>query len=117
MLSPSGNLTVPPTFSQSANFAGQTTGWGGKAWNLSGTSRDEVRDWGQVVLSFADRPLIVAGEYGEGRVVWSGMNFIGHAQYLGVNQDELQLFGNLIRWALRGKTGQDLTPPIVIRDH
>ena len=91
--------------------------WEGQAWNLSGTSRDEVRDWGQVVLSFADRPLIVAGEYGKGRVVWSGMNLIGHAQYLGVNQDELQLFGNLIRWALRGKTGQDLTPPIAIRDH
>jgi len=35
-----------------------------------------VRDWGKVVLSAAGQPLIVAGEYGQGRVIRSGRNLI-----------------------------------------
>jgi hypothetical protein len=91
--------------------------WEGQPWTLSGAHIDDVRDWGEVVLSAADRPLIVAGDYGEGRVVWSGMNLVSHARYLGNNEEELKLVHNLVSWLTEEKRGSDLTPPLVKRDH
>jgi hypothetical protein len=60
-------------------------------------SRAEVREWGQVVLSAAGNPLIVAGRLGDGRVIWSGMNLVGHA-YDKDNQAEVRLLHSLIAW-------------------
>lgn len=79
--------------------------WEGQAWTVSGAEMQDVREWGNVVLSAAGRPLVVAGQYGAGRVVWSGMNLIAHALYLGNNPEELQLLHNLIAW-LTGPAGQ-----------
>jgi hypothetical protein len=79
--------------------------WEGQAWTVSGAEMQDVREWGNVVLSAAGRPLVVAGQYGAGRVVWSGMNLIAHALYLGDNPEELQLLHNLIAW-LTGPAGQ-----------
>jgi len=67
-------------------------------------------------LSVAGKPLIVIGEYGEGRVVWSGMNLITHALYLGESEAELHLLHNIINWLLKGKEGESLQRPVVERD-
>ena len=91
--------------------------WEGQAWQLSGAQPEEVRDWGRVVLSANGRPLIVAGEYGEGRVVWSGMNLINHAMYLGQNEEEILLLNNLLAWTIAGRQRQELAPPSVERIH
>ncbi|MEW6567776.1 MAG: hypothetical protein AB1449_06345 [Chloroflexota bacterium] len=91
--------------------------WEGRPWTLSGADSSDVREWGRVVLSAEGRPLIVAGEYGAGRVVWSGMNLIGHAQYLGDNPEELRLLGNLISWLIEQDQGQDSSAPMVSRTH
>lgn len=48
--------------------------WEGRPWTVSGAEIQDVRDWGDVVLSAAGPPLIVAGRYGAGKVVWSGLN-------------------------------------------
>jgi hypothetical protein len=91
--------------------------WEGKPWTLSGTERGDVRDWGQVVLSASGKPLIVAGEYGQGRVVWAGMNLISHARYLGDNEEELQLAHNLLGWLVERDRGSDLSTPVLSREH
>jgi hypothetical protein len=91
--------------------------WEGKPWTLSGAERGDVRDWGRVVLSASGKPLIVAGEYGQGRVVWSGMNLISHARYLGENEEELQLAHNLMGWLVERDQGSDLSTPILSREH
>lgn len=92
--------------------------WEGQPWNLSGAETGDVRDWGQIVLSAGGRPLIVAGEYGEGKVVWSGMNLMAHAMYLGWNPEELGLLHNLLGWMVDGhEVGPELGAAVVTREH
>jgi uncharacterized membrane protein len=91
--------------------------WEGKPWALSGAEPANIREWGLTVLSANGRPLIVAGEYGEGRVIWSGMNLINHALYMGENEAELDLLHNILNWLLKGKEGADLHRPVIERDN
>jgi len=91
--------------------------WEGQPWTLSGAEASDIRDWGQPVLSAAGRPLIVAGEHGQGRVVWSGMNLIGHARYGDLSTEELRLFGNLVRWGARAQDDPDLAAPTIARTY
>lgn len=72
--------------------------WEGQPWTVSGASVDDLRDWGQVVLAANGAPLVVAGQLGKGRIVWSGMNLLAHAQYQGINVEELGLIHNLLEW-------------------
>jgi len=90
--------------------------WEGAPWTLSGADAADVRDWGRVVLAAGGRPHVVAGEYGKGKVVWSGMNLIGHARYGDPNREEILFLGNLIRWLTGGKPALDFPAPIVDRD-
>lgn len=86
--------------------------WEGEPWMLSGAEASDIRDWARPVLSAAGNPLVVAGDYREGRVVWSGMNLIGHARYGDGSTEELELFGNLIRWMAR----VDEDSPVALAD-
>ena len=90
--------------------------WEGAPWMLSGAQAGDVRGWGRVVLAANGRPLVVAGEYGSGKVVWAGMNLIGHARYGEPNPEELRFLGNLIRWLTSGRAGLDQPAPSVMRD-
>ena len=89
--------------------------WEGTPWNVSGAQLDDVRDWGTVVLSAEGQPLVVAGKYGAGRVVWSGMNLPAHARE-NRNQAEVALLHNLISWLTDGKEGIE-NPVTIARDH
>ena len=91
--------------------------WEGQPWTVSGAEMQDVREWGKVVLGAAGRPLVIAGQYGAGRVVWSGMNLISHAVYLGKNPEELQLLHNLIAWLMRPHgQGEDFSA-VLQREH
>lgn len=89
--------------------------WEGTPWALSGAEASDVRDWGRVVLSTGGRPLVVAGKYGLGKVVWSGMNLIGHARYGDPSPEEIRLVGNLVRWLADVGSGDELQTPIIRR--
>lgn len=79
--------------------------WSGTPWGISGVNMQDVREWGRVVLSVSEHPVLIAGEYGQGRVIWSGMNLISHAfEYK--NSEEVALLNALGSWL----TG-DETPP------
>jgi len=67
------------------------------AWGVSVPGR--MREWGNTVLSYDDKPLVVAGEYGKGKVIWIGFNIIPH-QMAKESSDELLLFRNLMQYAL-----------------
>ncbi len=90
--------------------------WEGNPWTLSGAEASDIREWGRVVLSTGGRPLIVAGSYGQGKVVWSGMNLIGHARYGDPNPEEIQFLGNLVRWLSGVGSGAELPTPIMTRE-
>jgi len=91
--------------------------WEGSPWMLSGAEANDVRGWGRVVLAANGRPLVVAGEYGAGKVVWSGMNLLGHARYGETNEEELRFLGNLVRWLTGGRPSQELPAPVIRRDN
>jgi hypothetical protein len=45
------------------------------------------------------------------------MNLIGHALYLGENEEELKLLQNLVAWLLDNKEGTELSSPVLMREH
>ena len=88
--------------------------WQGSPWSVSGAQLDDVRDWGKIVLSAEGQPVVIAGEYGAGRVMWSGMNLPAHA-WSNRNKEEVTLLHNLISWLTEGKEGID--NPVTIKRH
>jgi hypothetical protein len=83
--------------------------WERAPWGIS-SPQGQLKDWGRVVLSYAGIPLVVQGNYGEGRVVWSGMNLIGHAASYD-NPAERKVIVSLLDWLAAvdvAPQGQDL---------
>jgi len=88
--------------------------WGDVPWGVSAPVGD-LRDWARPVLTVKGRSLIVAGQYGQGRVVWSGMNLVAHAQDK-ENKEEVKFLNSLINWLGEGKERKDLEV-LVKRDY
>ena len=63
----------------------------------------ELKDWAQVLVSRRGEPLIVGGQLGRGRVVWSGMNLPYHALH-NHNPEEARFMAKLLAWT-KGKDG------------
>ena len=75
-----------------------------KSWNVSTSEKTNLKEWAKVVLSAEGYPLIVKGEIGQGRVIWSGMNILPRIKKGGtVNQQELKLMTNLFSWLNEGE--------------
>ena len=90
--------------------------WEAAPWGVSGANPEDLRDWARPVLSVGDNPLILAGQYGLGRVSWSGMNLLSHMIAYD-SPEEAQLLHNLLNWLAEGKGGTELPAPAVARDH
>jgi hypothetical protein len=86
--------------------------WEGQSWGVS-SPEGGLRSWASPVLSLGDHPLIAAGAYGNGKVVWSGMNLIGHAMTYD-NNAERYFFQHLMLW-LSPSVGYELPAPGVQR--
>jgi hypothetical protein len=106
---------------QDADFAAENDSsafapliWDDLPWNVSAPV--DLRQWARPILSVEGTPMIVAGEYGAGRVVWSGMNLVGHSVAYD-NSAERELLGALIGWLAPRPETTLLPTPEVIRDH
>jgi len=80
----------------------------GAAWGISSTEKDKLRDWAKVILSAEDKLLVAGGRLGEGRVIWTGLDLVGHIGAYEDNPEEVKFFGKLIDYLLAGKTGRDI---------
>lgn len=79
--------------------------YGDKSWSVSTSERTNLKSWAKPVLSVRGYPLIVKGEIGKGRVVWSGMNMLSRIKRgETVNEQELKLMANLFSWLNEGKS-------------
>ncbi|MFV2045372.1 MAG: hypothetical protein ACC700_19335, partial [Anaerolineales bacterium] len=87
--------------------------WQGQPWGVSYTT-EGLRGWADPILSLNGTPLIAGGQYGDGRVIWSGMNLIGHISTY-KNQSETQFLHELITWLLASSKGGFTAAPSVTR--
>jgi hypothetical protein len=89
--------------------------WNGYPWSVSSPSQG-IREWAHPVLSVAGQPIVIAGQYGDGRVIWSGMNLTGHTLHF-ENEEERNFLGGLVQWLLPAGNQVEFQSPIVQRDH
>lgn len=67
----------------------------GGPWGV--TYASDIKEWAKPVLFDAGKPVLVAGDLGRGRVVWSGMNFPYHIITYN-SEEESRLLGKMIAW-------------------
>jgi hypothetical protein len=89
--------------------------WEDLPWGLS-VPLGGLRSWARPIITVRDTPIIAAGELGAGRVVWSGMNLVGHSLAFD-NAAERDLLRALIAWLAPVPEETNLPTPEVIRDH
>ena len=89
--------------------------WEGQPWGVSAPSMG-LRPWAHPVLSVLGIPMIAVGQYGEGRVVWSGMNLIGHAATYD-SAVEREVLARLMAWLVPAPAPGNLVAPGVIREN
>ncbi len=74
------------------------TSYEGGPWGTSTAKRDDLRSWARPILEQEGQVLLAGGEYGQGRVVWSGFNFPYHMTYGQKNLEEAALFQQALQW-------------------
>lgn len=78
--------------------------WNDQPWGVS--SGDGLRDWAKPILTVQGHPLVAGGQYGQGRIVWSGMNTLGHIKEFDSTQPEMVFASRLMDWLLEGYSSQ-----------
>lgn len=68
-------------------------------WKVSYTRTSDIRSWAKPVISQKGYPVLVEGQFGKGKVVWSGMNLLNHIQSYN-NLEESKLFKNILSYSL-----------------
>jgi hypothetical protein len=89
--------------------------WEDVPWGLS-VPLGGLRSWARPIITVRDTPIIAGGEFGAGRVIWSGMNLVGHSLAFD-NAAEREFLGALIAWLAPLPEETILPTPEVIRDH
>jgi len=74
--------------------------WEGRDWGVS--TGERLKDWARPILSAKGKPLIAGGVYGEGKVVWSGMNILNHIDGYDWGNEETKLMKRVVEWLLVG---------------
>lgn len=80
-----------------AEFA--SPAWEELPWGMALAERSDLRPWAEPVLTSGDKVIIAKGSFGEGEVVWSGMNLFAHA-YDKESSEEYRLIGNIFNFLL-----------------
>ncbi len=74
------------------------TTYAGGPWGISAAKRDDLRGWARPILEQEGQVLLAGGEYGQGRVVWSGFILPYHMSYGRKNVQEAKLFQQALQW-------------------
>lgn len=77
--------------------------YGSSPWGIVTSTNESVRAGAQTLIWFNGRPLVVVSEYGNGRVIWSGLNLPFHITSY-KNAIESTLLGNMLNWVSNPET-------------
>lgn len=70
------------------------------SWGVS--TPGNLKGWAKPIVTLDGKPVIVAGQYGEGRVVWVGFNIVAHAEAKDA-PDEAKMFSRLVSYLFEGR--------------
>lgn len=76
--------------------------WEDKGWGMALAEKDDLQSWAEPVLTVGNKVIVARGNFGQGRVVWSGMNLFSHA-FDKENKEEYRLIGNIFKYLLPPK--------------
>jgi hypothetical protein len=73
-------------------------------WKISTTNSEDIKPWAKLILTSQDKPIVIAGQLDEGRVVWTGLNLLYHLdQFNNDSEEESRLVKNMILWTAKDK--------------
>lgn len=75
-----------------------------QSWKM--VEATEVKSWAKTVLSNYGKPIVVRGKFGQGKVIWSGMNLPYHIITYH-NEEESRFFGKLLYSSVGLKLEED----------
>lgn len=82
--------------------------YGDTAWNISSSDKSNLRNWANIVLSADGKPLIAKGNFGKGKVVWTGLDLAGHIGAYKDNPSEVKLYSNLMKYLLERNINKEV---------
>lgn len=74
--------------------------WGTSPWGFSSTNNESTREWAQPIVWNYGHPLIAVGKYGEGKVVWQGIDLRAHSASFN-NTEEYKFIRRIIDWSIQ----------------
>lgn len=81
-----------------------TLEWEGQAWGVS--EAVGLKDWAKPLLTVEGKTLMAGGNYGEGKIIWSGLNLFGYLFYQqyeeGLVDMSFLIFDELLMGTLKG---------------
>ncbi|MFC1727455.1 hypothetical protein ACFL0Y_02940 [Patescibacteria group bacterium] len=98
-----GTAVLETEFGKDLNLANfGSLSWGDSNWGIAMAERDNLQSWAEPVLMINNKVVMARGSFGQGRVFWSGMNFLSHV-FDKENKEEYRLLGNVFQYLLRPK--------------
>lgn len=71
-------------------------------WKISTVGFTDIKPWAKAIMTTQNKPIVVVGQLGAGRVVWTGFNLPYHlAQFK--NEQEALFLKNMLLWAAKDK--------------
>ena len=80
---------------------------GNNPWGVSTSDSSDLRSWAMPILKSGFQILVAGGQYGQGRVIWTGLDLPGHIGAYSDNQEEISFYTNLINYLLPPKGSSD----------
>jgi len=74
--------------------------WEDKSWGMALAEEESLQPWAEPVLTIGDKIVMARGNFGQGKVFWSGMNLFSHA-FDKENKEEYRLIGNIFKFLLQ----------------
>lgn len=74
--------------------------WEGKSWGVS--VAEGLKPWAKPVLEIQGKTIMVEGEYGKGKVFWSGLNLFAYLDYQNFDQELVGLGREIFKPLLVG---------------
>lgn len=72
------------------------------AWKISTISPTNLKSWAKIILTAQENPIVAVGQFGEGRVVWTGLNLPYHL-YRFKNETESLFLSQMLLWAAKDR--------------